>query len=117
MKTSGKQISSLLIAGFATVSLEAYASDTTSTPFDIKPLDRGYQMAAAEEGYCGQDKMKDGDKMKQGSCGEGKCGGNKVKNEAVCGLYKVGSAHEDDSKVKDGKCGGHKVLEALCGDG
>ncbi len=111
MKASNKQISSLLIAGLATISLEAYASDTTSTPFDIKPLDRGYQMAAAEEGYCGQDKMK------PGSSGEGKCGGSKIDNEAVCGLYKIGSAHEDDSKVKDGKCGGHKVLEALCGDG
>jgi len=109
MKTSN--INSLLIAGLATISLEAFAADTTSTPFDIKPLNRGYQMAAAEEGNCGQDKMK------ESNCGEGKCGSKKNSQEAVCGLYKIGSAHEDDSKVKDGKCGGHKVVESLCGGG
>ena len=46
---------------------------------------------------------------------EGKCGGSKAEKEAVCGIYDVGSAHKDESKVKDGKCGGHKVVEALCG--
>lgn len=111
MKTPYKQIKPLLIAGLATISLEAYASDTTSTPFNIKPLISGYQLAAAEEGKCGQNKSK------QGSCGEGKCGGTKTKNEAVCGIYTIGSAHDDDSKVKDGKCGGHKVVESLCGEG
>ena len=110
MKTSNKQIGSLLLAGLATISLEAFASDASSTPFDIKPLSSGYQLAA-EEGKCGQDKSK------QGSCGEGKCGGKKAGSEAVCGIYKVGSSHDDNSKVKDGKCGGHKVVEALCGGG
>ncbi len=111
MKTSNKCIGSLLIAGLATISLEAYATDITATPFDIKPLNRGYQMVATEEGNCGQDKMK------ESNCGEGKCGSKKNDKEAVCGLYKIGSAHEDDSKVKDGKCGGHKVVESLCGGG
>jgi uncharacterized low-complexity protein len=46
--------------------------------------------------------------------GEGKCGG-KTANEAVCGIYQIGSSHKDSSRVKDGKCGGHKVVESLCG--
>jgi len=107
MKTPYKQIKPLLIAGLATISLEAYASNATVTPFNIKPLTDGYQLAATEEGKCGQNKNK------QGSCG----GGIKADGEAVCGIYKIGSTHEDDSKVKDGKCGGHKVIEALCGEG
>lgn len=45
---------------------------------------------------------------------EGKCGG-KSEKEAVCGMYVIGSSHEDESKVKDGKCGGHKAAEGLCG--
>ena len=53
---------------------------------------------------------------KEGKCGEGKCGGDKAANEAVCGIYKVGSAHQDSSKVKDGVCGGHAPVEMLCGD-
>lgn len=109
MKTSYKQIYPLLMAGLATISLEALASDTTSTPFDIKPLNSGYQLAATDE------EKSDQDKNKQGTCGEGKCGGGKANNEAVCGIYQIGSAHKDDSKIKDGKCGGHKVIESLCG--
>jgi len=111
MKTSNKYIGSLLVAGLATISLEAYATNTTSTPFDIKPLDRGYQVAAAGEGSCGQDKMK------ESNCGGSQSDSKKMDNEAVCGLYKIGSAHENDSKVEDGKCGGHKVVESLCGGG
>lgn len=56
----------------------------------------------------------DAAKDAKGKCGEGKCGA-KGDKEAVCGIYTVGSAHKDDSKVKDGKCGGHRVVESLCG--
>jgi len=52
----------------------------------------------------------------EAKCGEGKCGGGKAANEAVCGIYKVGSAHQDDRKVRDGVCGGHAPVEMLCGD-
>jgi len=111
MKTSYKKITPLLLVGLATISLDTFAGDTSATPFDIKPLNNGYQLAANEEGKNGQSKIK------QGSCGEGKCGNNKTDSEAVCGIYQIGTPHNDDSKLKDGKCGGHKVVESLCGEG
>ena len=77
--------------------------NATENPFTSSQLPGGYMMAA-------EDMAKD----KQGKCGEGKCG-SKSEKEAVCGIYNIGSAHKDDSRVKDGKCGGHKVVEALCG--
>jgi len=77
--------------------------NATESPFTSTQLAGGYMMAS-------EDTKKD----KEGKCGEGKCGG-KGEKEAVCGMYNIGSAHKDDSKVKDGKCGGHKVVEALCG--
>jgi len=102
---SPKKITPLLVAGLATISLDTFASDTTSSPFEIQLLNSGYHVAAAEEG----------------KCGEGKCGKDKKQKksdkEAVCGIYQIGSTHDDDSKVKDGKCGGHKVVESLCGEG
>jgi len=76
--------------------------------FSAKPLAAGYQLAQAEmpaqdkmkdgkcgEAKCGADKKAHGDKMKDGKCGEAKCGADK-------------KAHAD--KKKDGKCG-----EAKCG--
>jgi len=76
----------------------------TENPFAATQLPGGYMLTA-------DDSMNG----KEGKSGEGKCGGNKSDKEAVCGMYTIGSAHKDDSKVKDGKCGGHKVVEALCG--
>jgi uncharacterized low-complexity protein len=123
MKNSYRRMSPLIIAGLAMVSVDAFAGDLFSSPFEIKALDNGYLLAVAKEGKCGQDNIqhktqqKTQQKSKQGSCGEGKCGNDKTNNEAVCGIYQVGSTHNDDSKVKDGKCGGHKVVESLCGEG
>ena len=77
--------------------------NATENPFASIQLPGGYMMAAEDTA-----------KGKEGKCGEGKCGG-KSDQEAVCGMYTIGSTHKDDAKVKDGKCGGHKVVEALCG--
>ena len=89
-------------------SLAGYAiADARDNPFSLTPLTSGYMVGQAD------DSQKTG---KEGKCGEGKCGAGKAANEAVCGIYKVGSAHQDNSKVKDGVCGGHAPVEMLCGD-
>jgi uncharacterized low-complexity protein len=77
--------------------------NATENPFSSIQLPDSYMMAAEDTAQ-----------GKEGKCGEGKCGG-KSDQEAVCGMYTIGSAHKDDARVKDGKCGGHKVVEALCG--
>ena len=110
-------------------SLSGYCiADTQLNPFAAKELRGGY-MIAGYEGVCGEGKC--GGSRQTGpddpasnatktaterTCGEGKCGAGKTANEAVCGIYKVGSAHQDDSKVGDGVCGGHAPVEMLCGD-
>lgn len=75
-------------------------------PFALTDLPAGYRLADADAADKSTDSKSRSD--------EGKCGG-KTANEAVCGIYQVGSSHKDPAKVKDGKCGGHKVVEALCG--
>ena len=119
MNKSYKKIRPFLIAGLATISIDTFAVDASVSPFEITPLDSGYLLTTAEEGYCGQGNCGQSNKPKNksGSCGEGKCGGNKTDKEAVCGIYQIGSSHKDNNKVKDGKCGNHKVVESLCGEG
>ena len=95
----------VMMGAFVVGALTPTASiNATENPFASAQLPSGYKVAAD-----------DTDKGEEGKCGEGKCGGSKSDKEAVCGIYNIGSAHKDDSKVKDGKCGGHKVVEALCG--
>ena len=87
-------------------SLAGYSiADTQQNPFVLSPLSSGYMVGQADSQKA----------EKEGKCGEGKCGGGKTENEAVCGIYKVGSVHTDDSKVVEGKCGGHRPVEMLCG--
>lgn len=96
---------SLAIGTFLVGSLTVMpAVNAGQNPFSSTVLESGY-MVAGEHGES---------KKKEGTCGEGKCGG-KTETEAVCGIYQIGSQHNDDSKVVDGKCGGHKAVEALCG--
>ena len=93
-----------VISAFVVGVLAPTASiNAVENPFTSVQLTGGYMMVAEET-----------TNGKEGKSSEGKCGG-KTEKEAVCGIYKIGSTHKDDSKVKDGKCGGHKVVEALCG--
>ena len=95
---------SVVIGAFVVGALAPAGSvSANENPF-VSTLLPGSYIAVAE----------DMEKGKEGKCGEGKKG-DKSEKEAVCGIYTVGSAHKDDSRVKDGKCGGHKVVEALCG--
>ncbi|HED18601.1 MAG TPA: low-complexity protein [Gammaproteobacteria bacterium] len=96
----------IVISAFAVAALAPTGStNAAENPFVSVQLAGGYMMAAEDTTTGAEDKSS-----------EGKCGG-KSEKEAVCGMYKIGSAHEDESKVKDGKCGGHKVVEASCGGG
>jgi len=65
----------------------ANAVQTDANPFAFSDLSSGYmQTAEAEKGDS---------KMKDGACGEGKCGGNMMKQST-------------DSKAMEGKCAGNK---------
>ena len=120
---------SLIISTCMLGTLSGYTiADIQQNPFSISELTSGY-MIVGNEGVCGEGKCGGARKPgaddntantaktgAEGKCGEGKCGGDKTANEAVCGIYKTGSAHQDDRKVKDGVCGGHGPVEMLCGD-
>jgi uncharacterized low-complexity protein len=73
------------------------SADTGVSPFALTTLSAGYLLGAAE-GSCGGAKE---EKNAEGSCGEGKCGGDK---EA-----------EGGDKDAEGSCGGDKEAEGSCG--
>ncbi len=109
MKTSNKTIALALSGAFA-LSIAATTINAAENPFAIKSLSSGYQVADAEkmkdgkcgEGKCGAEMKKEmGAKAHDGKCGEGKCGAEMKKEMAD-------KAH--DGKMKDGKCG-----EGKCG--
>lgn len=114
-----KKMNSLTLAvgaAFATTVLST-AAFAGGNPFAMQKLDSGYQVAAAEtdkkmDGSCG-DKMKDGKcgakaKKKDGKCGEGKCGADKMKKkDGKCGEGKCGA-----DKKKEGSCGADKKMDA-----
>jgi uncharacterized low-complexity protein len=78
------------------------AASTTAVaddnPFSTADLDAGYQLA--------------GDKDKEGSCGEGKCGGDKG-TEGSCG--EKGAEGSCGEKGHEGSCG-EKGKEGSCGE-
>jgi uncharacterized low-complexity protein len=77
------------------------AANAAENPFGASQLESGYmQLASSHEG---------GEKMKEGQCGEGKCGGDMKDKEGSCG---------GDMKDKEGSCGGDmKGKEGKCGEG
>lgn len=119
-----KKTIALAVGGAFALTLGTAAIAATDNPFEIKSLSSGYQVAdnhadkAKEmkdgkcgEGKCGADKTK---KMKDGKCGEGKCGADKAKEmkDGKCGEGKCGADKGADKakEMKDGKCG-----EGKCG--
>jgi len=108
MKTQDYKSLALTIGACLAGTLAGHViADERDNPFSMTPLSSGYLVGQAE------DNQNTGKKARSG---EGKHGADKAANEVVCGIYKVGSAHQDGSKVKDGVCGGHKPVEMLCGD-
>lgn len=71
-----------------------------SNPFAAQELSSGYSLAAVE-------------KTAEGSCGEGKCGGEmkKAEGEGKCGEGKCGGEAKADGEGKcgEGKCGADKA--------
>ena len=69
----------------------ANAAPNSSNPFAMSELNSGYMQVADSH-------------MKEGKCGEGKCGGSKSSSEGKCG----GSKSSSEGKCGEGKCGGNK---------
>ena len=114
------------LAGTFAVTGTAIA-DTGVSPFSMTTLSAGYLLGLAE-GAGGGDKEA---KETEGSCGEGKCGGDKEgeanEAEGSCGGDKEGAKEAEGScggdkegaKEAEGSCGGDKEgakeAEGSCG--
>ena len=88
---------------FAAIALTPLAHAGSDNPFGATKLQAGYQLAQADT------------KMKDGKCGEAKCGADKKvaekKKDGKCGEAKCGA----DKKAVEAKCGADKKYEAKCG--
>jgi len=96
-------IGTAFVASLAASSI-ANAAPNSSNPFAMSELNSGYMQVADSH-------------MKEGKCGEGKCGGaKKESSEGKCGEGKCGGAKKESS---EGKCGGAKKesTEGKCGEG
>lgn len=101
-----KPLAATLCMGFLAASIAPVAS-ATDNPFSAVELKSGYQLAAAEkvdEGKCGEGKCGGSKSSEEGKCGEGKCGADKDTSAESEGDEK--SSHE--GKCGEGKCGGDK---------
>ncbi|MDI1230557.1 MAG: hypothetical protein PSV18_15895 [Methylobacter sp.] len=100
-----KTLSLTLGSAIATSLLSmAPAIQAGENPFAMSSVNTSQQLAAAEE------KMKEGGcsgKLKEGKCGEGKCGANKMKEGGCSG------AATPEEKMKEGGCSG-KMKEGGC---
>ena len=116
MKLSNKTplaiaVGTTLASGLTSTAIQADTlSELDSNPFTINELSAGYmQTAEADAG------SEDSSKMKDGSCGEGKCGGAMAKgseektSEGACAGNKP-MPDTSKEKNKEGKCG-----EGKCG--
>lgn len=90
--------------GAALLTSAAFTVQAAGNPFFAQELSSGYSLAAAE-------------KAAEGSCGEGKCGGEmKAEAEGKCGEGKCGADAKASAKAAaEGKCGEGKCGEGKCG--
>ena len=106
---------SAALAGTFAIATTADA-DSGVSPFAMTTLASGY-LLGAQEGSCGEGKC-GGDKEADAKDGEGSCGGDKEKAEGSCGGDKEkaeGSCGGDKEKA-EGSCGGDKEkAEGSCG--
>jgi uncharacterized low-complexity protein len=78
---------------------------TDQSPFAMQDLGAGYMVADSHEAGRGEKHNA------EGKCGEGKCGGEKKReNEGKCGEGKCGGEKkiEKEGKCGEGKCGAGK---------
>lgn len=91
----------LLTFTLAAVTLSTAASASTGPgQQSVNEISTGYEVA---------------DKLAEGKCGEGKCGGKKA-SEHKCGEGKCGGKKTRDHKCGEGKCGGKKAKDHKCGE-
>jgi len=122
MKTQNKALVMALGSAFAATLATAPMVHAAENPFAAKSLASGYMVAEA-------DMAKDGEKMKDGKCGTGKCGASKKKmmkekaKEGNCSAEmkdKEGNCSAEmkakaDAKAKEGNCSGEmKSTEGKC---
>ncbi len=95
-----------LLSGLSASTAHANASSSqTDNPFTLTELSSGYLQVAKSDDKSGSMKMKDG------ACGEGKCGSSMMKT--------------NEDKTVEGKCAGNKPMpkandkgmEGKCGEG
>jgi len=93
-----KQLNPLVATlGAALLSATAFTAQAAQNPFAVQELSSGYNLAAA-------------DKAAEGSCGEGKCGGEvKADSEGKCGGEAAGKTASAEGKCGEGKCGAEKA--------
>ena len=104
-----KKIQKTPFALAMSASLLPFAAQADANPFSLSDLSSGYMQTAETE--------KAGDaKMKDGACGEGKCGGKMMDKatdtkaiEAVC------AGKKDAPAPADKKPSGDKKMEGNCG--
>lgn len=82
--------------GASLLPMAANVAQAETNPFALSELDSGYMQTAEAKPEAGADKMKDG------ACGEGKCG---------AAMMKQGSS-SSDKKAMEGKCAGNKPAPA-----
>ncbi len=108
-------IGTTFISGMSTTAAVA-DTNANSDPFAMTELSDGYMNLVEADSDAGKMKMKDG------ACGEGKCGGKmKAAGKAMegkCAANKAGAAAKD--KAMEGKCGDKmkeagKAMEGKCG--
>jgi len=84
-----KKITAIAASAAIVASFTAGNAFAGENPFSMQELSSGYTVAMSE-GTCGEGKC-GGDKSKEAKCGEGKCGEGKDKaKEAKCGEGKCG---------------------------
>lgn len=85
--------------GAVLLSATAFTAQAGQNPFAAQELSSGYSLAAHEKDH-------------EGSCGEGKCGGElkteKTHSEGKCGATGEKKA-EAEGKCGEGKCGAEKA--------
>jgi len=120
MKSSNKTplalaVGSTLVSGLAATAVQADSlTNIDANPFELAELTTGYMQTAKS------DTSEDGSmKMKDGSCGEGKCGGAMAKGseektaEGKCAGNKPMPKMEKSDKGMEGKCGEGKCGSAM----
>ncbi len=82
-------------SAFTAAALTPVAHAAGDNPFGASKLQAGYQLADADT------------KMKDGKCGEAKCGSDK-KADSKAAEAKCGADKKPDSKATEAKCGAKK---------